>query len=144
MSKEDLERLNERGLATWDAHDPEAFVDLFADDFVWYDWGLPEPIRGDKAAAAEFFRSWVGAFPDLKTKSYNSVVGDDAIATEVEWTGTNTGPLAMGANELPATNKTVTGRGSYFVRVRDGQIVEMRSHPDVAGMMMQLGFMPQS
>ena len=42
----------------------------------------------------------------------------------------------------PPTNKAVTGRGSYIARFRDGKVVEFRSHPDVAGLMMQLGFMP--
>lgn len=30
----------------------------------------------------------------------------------------------------------------YIARVRDGKIVEFRSHPDVAGVMMQLGLVP--
>jgi hypothetical protein len=51
--------------------------------------------------------------------------------------------MVMGGNEIPATNRTVTGRGTYFARVRDGKIVEFSSHPDAAGMMMQLGLMPQ-
>jgi hypothetical protein len=44
--------------------------------------------------------------------------------------------------EMPPTNKTIQGRGTYFVRVNDdGRIVEFRAHPDAAGMMMQLGLM---
>ncbi len=49
----------------------------------------------------------------------------------------------MGGMELPPTGRGITGRGSYIAKVRDGKIVEFRSHPDVAGMMMQLGLMPQ-
>ncbi len=71
------------------------------------------------------------------------VIGDNAVATEITWEGTNTGPLAMGGMELPPTGRRITGRGSYIAKVRDGKIVEFRSHPDVAGMMMQLGLMPQ-
>lgn len=37
----------------------------------------------------------------------------------------------------------VTGHGTYIVRFRGGKVIEFSSHPDVAGMMMQLGFMPQ-
>ncbi len=36
----------------------------------------------------------------------------------------------------------MNGRGTYFVRVRDGKVVEFNSYPDLAGMMMQLGLMP--
>jgi predicted ester cyclase len=83
------------------------------------------------------------AFPDCQEKQTDRIVGDDAVAVEVEFTGTNTGPMVMGGNEIPPTNRTVTGRGTYVARIRNGKIVEYRTHPDVAGIMMQLGLMPQ-
>ncbi len=141
MSKEELQRLDEQWLAAWDAHDPDAFVAVFADEFVWQDWTLREPIR-TKEAAREFFRGWVTAFPDLKTVGVTRVIGEQAFATEVEWTATNSGPLALGGTPLPPTNKTVRGRGSYMARVKEGKVVEFRSHPDVAGLATQLGLMP--
>jgi steroid delta-isomerase-like uncharacterized protein len=141
MSKEELERLDDQGMAAWEKHDADAWVDLFADDFVWHDWTTPEPIR-DKEGARQYFNSWMTAFPDFRVKTVTRVVSEDGIASEVEFTGTNTGPLAMAGAELPPTNKTVTGRGSYMAWVRNGKIVEFRSHPDAAGMMMQLGMMP--
>jgi steroid delta-isomerase-like uncharacterized protein len=141
MSREEIERLDEQSLAAWDSHDSDAFVSMLADDFVWYDWTVPEPMR-DREAATRYFNGWVTAFPDMKTTSVSRVVGDDAVATEIEWTGTNTGPMVMGGNQIPPTNKSVTGRGTYFARFRDGKVVEFRSHPDVAGVMMQLGMMP--
>jgi hypothetical protein len=79
----------------------------------------------------------------MQVKVIDRVVGDDAVAGEVEFTGTNTGPIEMGGMKIPATHKTVAGRGSYIARVRDGKIVEFSTHPDIAGMMMQLGLMPQ-
>ena len=58
---------------------------------------------------------------------------------DISFTGTNTGPLGLGGMEIPATGKGVVGQGSYFVRLKDGKITEFSSHPDVAGMMVQLG-----
>lgn len=142
MSKEDIQALDEKALGAWDAHDADAFVSVFADQFEWRDWTMPEPIR-DKEAARRYFQNWIGAFPDMKTTSVRRVVGDDAVATEIEWTGTNSGPMVMGGNEIPPTNKAVIGRGTYMARVKDGKVVEFSSHPDVAGMMMQMGMMPQ-
>jgi SnoaL-like polyketide cyclase len=60
----------------------------------------------------------------------------------VEFIGTNTGPMVMGSMEMPPTNKAVTGRGTYFARIRDGKVTEFSAHPDAAGMMVQLGLMP--
>lgn len=141
MSEEELERLDDQGLSAWDAHDPDAFVAVFADDFVWHDWSLPEPIT-DTASARRFFGSWLEAIPDLKTVSVRRVIGHDCVATEVEWVGTHAGPFAMGGEVLAPTHKRVIGRGAYMWWARDGRIVEFRTHPDVAGIMAQLGLMP--
>ncbi|TMK55300.1 MAG: ester cyclase [Actinobacteria bacterium] len=141
MAKKDLERLDDQGLAAWDSHDADAFLALFAKDFVWHDWTTPDPIKTKKDARA-YFNSWVTAFPDMRTKLISRVVGNDSIATEIEFYGTNTGPMSMGGVEIPPTNKSVVGRGSYIARVKDGKVVEFRSHPDAAGMMMQLGLVP--
>src|SRR6266571_4949579 len=129
MAREELERIDDQGMAAWDAHDADAWVDLFADDFVWYDWTRPEPVR-DKQAARDHFNVYITAVPDMVTKTIDRVIGEDSVAAEVEWTGTNSGPLSMGGMEMPATNKPVTGRGSYIFHVRDGKITEFRAHPD--------------
>jgi steroid delta-isomerase-like uncharacterized protein len=142
MSKEDLERIDDLGMGAWDDHKPEAFVDLFADEFVWRDLTVPEPMRTSDEAVA-YMQSWFTAFPDMRVRTTNRVIGEDSIAAEIEFTGTNTGLLAMGGMEIPATGRSVVGRGAYFVRVRDGKVVEFSSHPDAAGMMAQLGLMPQ-
>ena len=141
MSKQALEQLDDQGMGAWDKHDPDAFVALLADDFVWYDWTVPEPIR-DKDGARAYFSAWITAFPDMQIKQVGRVVGDDAVAAEIEFTGTNTGPMSMGGMTIPPTNKPAVGRGTYIAYVRDGKIVEFRSHPDAAGMMVQLGLMP--
>src|SRR5207249_10539423 len=108
MSKEEIERLDDQGMAAWESGDTEAWVGLLADDFVWYDWTQPEPIR-DKEAARKYFSSWRKAFPDMNSKQVARVVGDDCVAAEIEWTGTNSGPMEMGGKVIPPTNRTAIG-----------------------------------
>jgi len=79
----------------------------------------------------------------MSVKQANRVASDDAVAAEVQFTGTNSGPMMMAGKEIPPTGKSVIGRGAYFARVQDGKVVEFNSYPDIAGMMMQLGFMPE-
>jgi steroid delta-isomerase-like uncharacterized protein len=141
MSREEMERLDDRGIAAWDAHDAEGFANLFADNFVLNDIGMPEPIR-DREGLLAYAGAWFTAFPDMTVKETSRVISDDAVASELEFTGTNTGPMMMGGREIPPTGRIVNGRGTYFVRVRDGKVVEFNSYPDLAGMMMQLGLMP--
>ncbi|MBK5269470.1 MAG: hypothetical protein JJE22_00520, partial [Bacteroidia bacterium] len=40
-----------------------------------------------------------------------------------------------------ATGKRVTNKGCYFGKVKNGKFIEVRTYPDLAGMMMQLGLM---
>ncbi len=141
MSRE-VEQIDDQGMAAWDGHDVDAFMALLADDFVWTDLTLPEPMR-TKDQARQYMRAWFTAFPDMRVRQTNRVVSDDAAAAEVEFTGTNSGPMTMADREIPPTGKSVVGRGAYFARVEDGKIVQFSSHPDVAGLMMQLGFMPE-
>jgi steroid delta-isomerase-like uncharacterized protein len=142
MSRADVERIDDQGIAAWDSHNADAFADLMADDFVWTDLTLPEPMR-TKAEARQYAQAWFTAFPDMRVKETNRIVTDDAVAAELEFTGTNTGPMMMAGREIPPTGKTVLGKGAYFARIKDGKIVQYNTHPDVAGLMMQLGFMPQ-
>ena len=142
MSKQDLERLDDLGMAAWDNHKPQAFVELFADEFVLRDLTVAEPIRTRDEAMA-YMESWFTGFPDMRVRATNRVVGEDSVAAELEFTGTNTDPLVMGGMELPPTGKSVVGRGAYFVKVKDLKVVEFSAHPDAAGLMVQLGLMPQ-
>jgi steroid delta-isomerase-like uncharacterized protein len=142
MSRDEIERLDDQGMTAWDAHDADAFADLFADEFTVNDVAVPEPIT-TREGVRQYAEGWFTAFPDMSVKQMNRVVSDDAVAAEVQFTGTNTGAMMMAGKEIPPTGKSVVGKGTYFVRVRNGKVVEFNSYPDIAGMMMQLGFMPQ-
>ncbi|WP_426302117.1 ester cyclase [Arthrobacter sp. R-11] len=141
MLIEDVRKLDDQGLAAWDQHKPDDFAGMFADDFTLSDVTLPEALHSTDQVR-HYMESWFTAFPDMHIRSINRVVTEDAVAAEVEFTGTNTGPLAFGGMEMPATGKTVKGSGTYFVSVSDGKITSFSAHPDVAGMMAQLGMMP--
>jgi steroid delta-isomerase-like uncharacterized protein len=145
MSVQENVRVDEEFIATWDAHDPDRALALLSDDIVWRDVSIPEPMR-DKKAIRAYIQGWFTAFPDLHTVTHHHVISEDQVAAEVEFTGTNKGPLQMapGAPAIPATGKKITGKGTYFLRVRNGKVVEVHTYPDAAGLMMQLGLMPPS
>jgi hypothetical protein len=49
----------------------------------------------------------------------------------------------MAGKENPPNRQERGRQGHYFARVKGGKVLEFNSYPDMAGMMMQLGFMPQ-
>ena len=143
MSIQENIRLDEEFIAAWNAHNADRALELLSEDVVWQDVASPEAMRG-KAAIRSYLQGWFTAFPDLNARMKNRVVTEEQVAAEVEFTGTNSGPLQMapGAPAIPATGKQVRGKGTYFVRIRNGKGVEVHSYPDAAGLMMQLGLMP--
>ena len=143
MTRDELARLDDKGMAAWDEHRPDEFVALFADNFVWQDDQSPQALT-TADEVREYMSAWYAAFPDMRSHVTNRVIGEDSVAAEIEFTGTNTGPMNMGGHQIPATGRSVTGHGTYFVRAENGRIVEFHAHPDAAGMMMQLGLMPAS
>ena len=144
MSIQENIRLDEQFIAAWNDHDPDGAVAISSDNVAWQDVGNPELMRG-KAAVRQYMQSWFAAFPDMKSVVKNRVVTEDQVAAEIEFTGTNNGPLqlAPGVPVIPATGKKVFGKGTYFVRIQNGKGVEVHSYPDAAGLMMQLGLMPR-
>jgi steroid delta-isomerase-like uncharacterized protein len=142
MSVQDNERIDEAGMGAWDQHDIEGFVGLFDDNAEWTDLGMPEPMKG-KDMFRMYMQTWFTAFPDMRARTTNRVAADDAVASEVTFEGTHNGPLQgpPGTQPIPPTGKKVNGRGAYFFKVRNGKIVEFHSHPDMAGVLMQLGLL---
>ena len=138
MTVEDVRRLDDDGLAAWDGHDPDRFAALLADGFEFRDSSLPEPLTTTDQVR-EYMRSWFTAFPDLRMTVINRVIAEDSVAGEVEFTGTHTGPLNAGGQQIPATGKAVRSAGTYFAQVKDGKIASFNAHPDVMGLMVQLG-----
>jgi steroid delta-isomerase-like uncharacterized protein len=141
MIREELERIDNLHMRAWNEQDFDAWLAMLADDFVWRDITVPETMTTREAARA-YMQGWFTAFPDLQVVVTSRVVGDDSVAAEVLFTGTNTGTLSMSGIQIPATGKGVTARGAYFVRIRDGKMAEFSTHPDAAGMMVQLGLLP--
>jgi predicted ester cyclase len=139
MNANDVIKLNDAVMDSWNRHDTKKFLTYCDENIVWRDSASPEPTRG-KAGAGDFFNMWTTAFPDFRIKTLNQVANDDSIAVEIEFTGTNTGPLKMGDQpEIPATNRKVTNNGCYFGKVKNGKFTEVHTYPDLAGMMVQLG-----
>jgi predicted ester cyclase len=79
------------------------------------------------------------AFPDGKLQFGDQVLADDAAATEVVFTGTHTGPLAMPAGEIPPTGRAVRTTTVSILRFRNGMIISERVIGDELELVRQLG-----
>jgi predicted ester cyclase len=81
------------------------------------------------------------AFPDRKFKEEALIAEGDTVILRWSMTGTNKGKI-LGR---PPTGKKVTTRGTEFVRIKNGKIVEHRGDDDahVLHVLMQLDMLDQ-
>jgi len=141
MTSNDVLKLHNDVMDSWNRHDTKKFLTYVDENIVWLDVSSPQPLRG-KSGAEQFFNAWKTAFPDLRINPKTPVISGDNIAVELEFSGTNSGTLKIGEQpEIHPTNKRVNNRGSYFGKVKNGKFIEVHTYPDLAGMMQQLGIM---
>jgi steroid delta-isomerase-like uncharacterized protein len=120
--------------------DPTRFAALFAEDAVLYDPFFPEPTKG-RDAIQSMLEGILRAFPDMTWKPVGDPIDAGArVAVVVSVEGTNHGPLAMPAGDMPPTGKTVAYEAAVQWTIdSEGLIAEERSYFDATGVAAQLG-----
>ena len=111
--------------------------ELFPSDAVVH--GLGGDRQGPGAFKA-FHSAYCGAFPDLTIRIDDMIAEGDKVAFRWHSTGTHRGD-DLG---FKATNRPTAIEGMGIVRVVDGKLVEGWNLFDQAGMMKQLGLMPET
>jgi len=112
----------------------EVANEIYAKDFVNHGVTRDVGLKEDQDAA----RGWRSAFPDLGTKIDKALVDGEFVTVLWSGEGTNTGE----GNGLPATGKTLKGRGITIWRISGGKIREEWSEFDQLRILQQLGLMP--
>jgi predicted ester cyclase len=115
----------------------EVVDELFAPEYV--DHAAPPGAPGGLEGVKAIFGMFRSAFPDVKFTIDEMVADGDIVATRVHGEGTQNGPF-MG--QAP-TGKHAVWRSVGFFRVKDDKIVEHWGIPDLFGLMIQLGFIPE-
>lgn len=141
MTEVELRKLDDEMLGAYVEHNIDLILSHCSDDVLMHDFGA-EPARG-KAAVREYLAEQFAMTTGERATHTRRIIGDNEVFAEVDWTATNTGPIPLpDGSTAPATNKTFAIRVAYYARVNDdGEVVEVRGYPDIAGMMGQLGMM---
>jgi hypothetical protein len=130
----------EKGTDTFNAHDIEGFASVLADDVVYQ---APGGVSGQgKAACAQFFASWFGAFPDAHVEVHRAHVTGDVVVEEGTFTGTHDGILHTPAGDISPTGRRVAVDYIHVLRYRDGLHVSFSLLFDRLLMLEQLGLVP--
>ena len=133
-------RIKEYADTVWNEGDIDAADEYFADDVVVHE----VPNQTDYENLDEF-KQWVidvrKAFPDLTVETTSVIAGDEQIASQWVTSGTHKGEMVH--LDIEPTNKTVTWEGVTVYTVEGEKVTEAWWYYDTAGMMAQLGVLPE-
>jgi steroid delta-isomerase-like uncharacterized protein len=131
----------ERGTEAFNAHDLDAFGELFSDDVVQT---APGGMRAEgKPAAMEFYRVWFDAFPDCHIDIDRAVFTEDLVVEQGTFSGTHTGVFRTPDGDIPATGRAVKAQYVNVTSFRDGKFVSGNLMYDRLELLEQLGLVPE-
>ena len=135
------EKLLDRYVERYNAHDLYGVMDLYAEDCVQI---MPEGTFAGRSAIRERLARDLIACPDIDWTVLSFVEQGDAFCDEWSFVATHTGPFKLpDGTELPPTGKRVQLRGMELCRVRDGKLVIDNLYYDNMTVFSQLGLIPQ-
>ena len=138
MSEQNKEIVRRVYKEIYDVNNIDAINGLFAPDVIIHD-----PMMGDTQgidAYRQLASFFLNAFPQENTELRVFVAEGDYVAILHTHHAVNSGTF-MG---MPPTGKTVHVSGLELYRLQNGQVVELWRHDDDAGLMRQLGLLPQA
>jgi uncharacterized protein (TIGR02246 family) len=119
-------------------HDVHRLLDYFTEDAIFVS---PAGIAEGREQIAWLFEQFFKGFPDLcLTVWYEATGTDNHMMVEWTGTGTHTGPFLLpDGQELEATGRRITLRGTCASFIENGKIVTHREYFDQLELYTQLG-----
>jgi steroid delta-isomerase-like uncharacterized protein len=139
MSIADLKARTQEIFDTVNTHDAAAAAAMFAEDAEVYDVAVARPAVGREQIARLYERHFA-AIPDALVRVERLVAEGETVVAEWVSCGTHGGRL-MG---IPPTGKEVCTRGVSILRYRGGKVVSDTRVWDVAGLLRQIGLLPDN
>lgn len=130
--------LGRRHLEAYNAGKWDEYKSALADDVKYEELATHTSASG-RDKYVEAVKRWKIAFPDTKAQVLNEYASGDTVITEVEWTGTHTGPLEGPLGVIQPTSKRGSLRAVLVTRFANGKIAEVRHYFDIMTMLGQLG-----
>ena len=138
----DAQEVGAQWLEAFNAHDEGRMRELTAEDTVIE---APGDVRIEgRDATVGYAMTWINAFSDARIDVHDELAAGDWVVQEFVFSGTHTAPLQSPMGEIPATNRTLRGRGVQIFRVQDGTVSDTRLYFDQVEVMTQLGLMPEA
>jgi len=137
----DAQSLGAQFIDAFNAHDEERIRSLNAESVVFE---APGDVHLEgREAATQYAMEWLNAFPDARINVHQEIVAGDWVVQEFSFEGTHTAPMHGPTGEIPATHRSLNGRGVQIFKVEGDVVVDTRLYFDQVQVMTQLGLMPE-
>lgn len=133
MVAADLDPRIERALETFNDHDMDAHMQMFADGATFVDPVLDDPVTGEDHR--EYLQDVIDAFPDIRQEVQRVPCAGDPTVMESTFTGTHEGPI----EGIPPTGNSVEVPLVSVVEVSGDGITSWRDYWDQGTFREQLG-----
>lgn len=143
VDREFAEDFAQRYHDAWASREPGRVAELCTEDVVWSDPGLKQPQHG-RDGVREFVIETVRMAPDFAVETLDGPFlspTEPRILIPYRMSGTMTGPWKF--RDLAPTGRRFSVEGIDSWRMRDGLIARYDTYWDTAGMMTQLGVLPE-
>jgi steroid delta-isomerase-like uncharacterized protein len=132
------ERVMQRFIEFINSASEELAAQLISPDATFHVPGRPEPMRGPSGYLAIIGMMRQG-FPDIQWTLEEMVSEEDKIAARFTMRGTHEGPFFG----VPPTGREIVVEALNLYHLSAGKIVEEYGHPDMLGLMQQIGALPE-
>lgn len=122
----------------WNSHDIERVIRFYSPDYIGDDIGQSLPLRGHDGIRTRLQEYWT-AFPDLRFEVLSTLVDGNRLVNVWSGEGTHQGTIM----HIPATGHRVQVRGVSILDVQDDMVVHGQYIWDMAGMLRQMGLLPE-
>lgn len=134
---DDIVTLVDDYTGAWNAHDAARAASFFDENIEYYDASIGASQHGNANAQKNVVEAFLHAVPDaVWQRDAAPIVGNDAIAFQWTFSGTNTGDWSDGTM---ATGKKFSLRGATLMRLSGNRIVFQGDYYDAYGFFKQLG-----
>jgi ketosteroid isomerase-like protein len=90
----------------------------------------------------QYFKGWAAAFSDGRIEITHAAATEDTSVVEFIGRGTQDGPLAGPAGDIPPTGRKIAIHFCSVSRLVNGKIAESRLYYDALSLLTQLGVIP--
>ncbi len=140
MSTEQAETMNiiQHLFTMWNTHNPGLVTEIYAANYFGIDMTQRAQVNGPAEVARQFER-FLRAFPDLEFQNVETIFDNDRVALYWCARGTHRGTLL----NIPPTGRAIQVNGVSMLRFADGKIAQGIHLWDMAGLLREVGLLPE-